>query len=278
MRILLDFGYPGKFGSYPLMPDVHSVEEVLVSAAATVFNIDGDAWPRASRLRWESASRTDRGVGALSNAAAFSVQGKPEHAATAVAGISNLTMKDEVFVRRFALVDDNFSPRKQAQSRKYRYFLPPGLIGNDEKAKEALELFRGRHDFSVFSKRDKSRSVDTHCTIHHIDLIPWGEGYILTVAGDRFLWNMIRKITRAVIDLSRGKINTASISEALSHQGTYRPGTQAAAGLYLWKINFNSEIEKLFKEVKIKRNMKSTAYLDRAWAGVLENMGRFKLP
>lgn len=282
MRILLEFGYPGKFGSYPLMPGVLSVEEVLLNAIGTVFNVDGDAWSLASHLQWESASRTDRGVGALSNVGAFTIQGEYHDIASAINGISNLTLRDDVFIRSFALVDENFSPRRDAHNREYRFFLIPGTIGNEERAHEALEAFRGKHDFSLFSKRDKSRRVDPYCTIQEIVLLPWGDGYILDVIADRFLWNMIRKITKSIVDVSYGKVSVKLLEDALTGQGKYRPGTHSAHGLYLWRIGFDNKIEREFREIdgirRIKRNMVNSAYLERAWIEVLENMGGFRLP
>ncbi len=95
----------------------------------------------ASRFRF--ASRTDRGVSALGNVAAFDTGFSRQALLRAV----NSAVED-VYIYGLAEVPRTFTPRR-AQGRWYRYMMSSEGL-DMEKVAECSRLFVGRHDFRRF--------------------------------------------------------------------------------------------------------------------------------
>jgi len=197
MRVALRFGYDGRrFHGYARQPNVHTVEGEILRALDRI---------NARHIRFRSASRTDRGVSAISNVVAFDTNFRPEEHPRAL----NANM-DWVFVNGWAEVDIDFDPRK-ARMRWYRYH----LFGEHdiEVMKDVASLFTGKHDFSVFARMEEGRNP-----VREIKRIEFGEEEgisFIDIRAQSFLWQMVRRLVGAMFSVESGERSIEDVERAL---------------------------------------------------------------
>lgn len=160
------------------------------------------------------ASRTDRGVSALSNCIVLDVVGRK--------GLDQFVPSLNAELADIAVVaateaPEAFHPRR-ASMRAYRYALlcrngvEPGAL------LEAAQLFVGHHNFQAFSRRDKKRHGKPHAyesTIESISVAPHGPLALITVRGSRFWWNQIRRMVPAMEAYARSECTLGDLRRML---------------------------------------------------------------
>ena len=198
-RYAVRIAYPGdRFFGSQIQPGLRTVEGQVLQDLQLVTRQD------AGSMDVRFSSRTDKGVSALGNVLALSTDMDIVTLLKAV----NANSKD-VFYTGFAEVGEGFNPR-HASARTYRYTIPrcddPASIGRNAR------LFVGEHDFKRFCRPDGKPTV---LTVDSVDAEPFGDGIILTFRARYFLWNMIRRMTGALLDVDAGSRTPEDISRAL---------------------------------------------------------------
>ncbi|MCH3977563.1 MAG: tRNA pseudouridine(38-40) synthase TruA [Candidatus Methanomethylophilus sp.] len=184
------------------------------------------------RIDLRFASRTDAGVSALGNAIAFYTEFKdPETMLRALNSVS-----DGVYYLAYREVDDAFNPRI-ADKRYYRYSCPADRM--DLPAfREAAELFEGHHDFKRFAKNETGKS--TVMAIDSVDVRLRGNIIETDFCANYFLWNQIRRIMAAVMQVGLGMSSLQDVKEILAgRDGTF--GLAKPEGLTLLDVTFPGE-------------------------------------
>jgi tRNA pseudouridine38-40 synthase len=196
------------------------------------------------------AGRTDTGVHALGQVAAFSLQRTIADAPLAAA--LNGLMPRDVSVREATTAPEQFSPRYWAISRRYEYRILPRAQRsaladrwawhvpwdlNVEAMGRAAAALVGAHDFGAFgrppqgrnSRRTVSRAVVSQC------------GVLLTVSleADAFLRRMVRTIVGTLADVGRGRLGPDSVAEALVAAKDPVAAAAPAKGLVLAAVAYN---------------------------------------
>lgn len=200
MRVALKIAYDGtRFSGSQRQPEVRTVDGECIFVLKKIGAIAG---PKESRF--QSASRTDRGVSAAGNVIAFDTRVEKK----ALLGSFNSAARD-VWAWGIASVPDDFNARRAVQ-RWYRYHLPGAL--DKQRALTAADAFRGRHDFRRFArvKTDTVRILDS------LELNPAGAFLCLDIRGRSFLWSMVRRIASAVELYSKGEVSMSDIEAALA--------------------------------------------------------------
>ena len=198
MRVALRFGYDGRrFHGYARQPNVKTVEGEILRA---LDRID------ARHIRFRSASRTDKGVSAISNVIAFDTNFRPEELPKALNANT-----EHIFFHGWSEVDMEFDPRK-ARMRWYRYH----LFGEHdiEAMKDVAELFIGRHDFSGFARMEEGKNP-----VRAIDSIEFHEEnglYVVDIRAQSFLWQMVRRLIGAMFSVEMGERTVNDVQRALS--------------------------------------------------------------
>ena len=199
------------------------------------------------------ASRTDAGVSALGNVITFYTEFKDLGLLLqAVNSISH-----GVYYTAAVEIDDAFNPR-MAWKRYYRYIVPEFGIDLD-KFVMAAKLFEGHHDFKRFAKNETGRS--TVMAIDSID-VRYENGLIITdFCADYFLWNQIRRIMAAVLQVSKGMSSLDDVKAKLAGEdGTF--GIAKPDGLTLLDVTYQ-DLE--FKRPDIppyEKRLRRDLYLD----------------
>lgn len=230
IRIALRFAYDGAGfpNGYARQPERGTVEDALVQALGSEGYVDGS---------WTTGSRTDKGVSALENVAAC-VLDRPHLNGLAPALQSRLP--DGVWILGAATVGDDWNPRHHAV-RTYSYLAPKRGESLDSMQRAATR-FEGTHDMRGFARlephRDPVRTVDG-CRVADA-----GDTWEFTVSSPGFLWNQVRRMVDAMLQVGRGSLTVRDIDEALE-TGTQHPRMDLAppGGLLLRSVRYTPDLD-----------------------------------
>ncbi|MBX7190867.1 MAG: tRNA pseudouridine(38-40) synthase TruA [Sandaracinaceae bacterium] len=229
------------FHGWARQPGTRTVQGVLESAVACMAGHEAVV---------RGAGRTDRGVHALGQVAAFdSERSIPPHGW--LRGL-NQTLPDDVSVRQADACEPGYQPRFDAIDKTYRYVvltdaercpllrhrawrLPPRLWHPSRTAAltaaDALDVaamrgaaarLLGTHDFRAFRAADDEREQTTR-TLHGLEISPgWADDprqIAFTVRGSAFMKNMVRILVGTLIEVGRGRFDADRVSALLGPQG-----------------------------------------------------------
>ncbi|MFF2455767.1 tRNA pseudouridine(38-40) synthase TruA [Peribacillus simplex] len=214
------------------------IENVLTEMAGEKIEIIG-------------CSRTDAGVHALAQIANFKIGENLTEAE--IMNYLNRYLPRDISIVEVRLVPDRFHARYNAKDKTYLYkiwnepytnpFMRKYSMHVEKKLditrmKKACQHFIGVHDFTAYSNA-KSKKKSMVREIYSID-IEEDAGFIqITVRGDGFLYNMVRKIVGTLIEVGLGEIDAGNIPSILESKERIQTGPMAeAAGLYLVKVDF----------------------------------------
>lgn len=227
----------------------HTVAGVLQTSFERVF---GHA------IKVVGASRTDAGVHALGQVARFYTSRalRPERLlkswnAALPADIHirsleplELTLAQRVFHPQHNVAQKTyyyhfFTRRPLPHHARYGYYFPHAF--DEQKLRACLQTFVGTHDFvSLCAHPERQRS--TVCSLDTVSLeyLQRYNMYRVTIRGNRFLHNMIRRMVGAALKVaSTENLSPADIQKALRVPGVYNyVPTAPAQGLVLRKIEY----------------------------------------
>ena len=214
------------------------------------------------RVVLHGASRTDSGVHALGQVAAFTCSGD-DHEPDAPRGCGwplsrgterlrralNGRLPEDVVVTSVEAVHAEFNPIRDATSKAYSYTLHVGRERplwdrrfvhqvHDELDLEAMRraasLLTGTHDFAAFAAAGHGRQ-STVRTIFSCDVTPVSPDRLrIDVSGNGFLWNMVRILAGTLVEIGRGRRTPESVPEIIASGRRERAGpTLPPTGLRL---------------------------------------------
>lgn len=248
--ICLRLAYEGTdFSGWQAQPGRRTVQGTL---AAAIRAVSGE------ELRPRATSRTDAGVHALDQVAAFTTCSGLSAATWARALDANLPA--DVGVVAACGVPPDFDPLAVAVAKLYRYRIHDGpgrpvlqrsMVwhwrgGLDvERMREAAVHLVGEHDFSSFEKTPSTRASKVR-TIHRLEVRrpgadaaaaglvagfasrPSGSDEVwIEVEGNGFLHNMVRIIAGSLVMIGAGRRPAAWLAEALAARSRPAAGPTA---------------------------------------------------
>ena len=200
------------------------------------------------------SGRTDAGVHALGQVANFITNSNIP--AEKFSYALNNILPDDIVIRSSKQVPESFHARFNAIGKKYRYviynsrqrsalhrnrayFVPYSL--ELHLMEKAMEYFVGTHDFTAFKASDSSVKTSVR-TITGTWLKKEDEIITFEVAGNGFLYNMVRIIAGTIIEAGMGKIAPDSIPYIIESRDRKKAGRTAPPhGLYLMEVYYPEE-------------------------------------
>ncbi|MCA9285505.1 MAG: tRNA pseudouridine(38-40) synthase TruA [Phycisphaerales bacterium] len=231
----------------PGLPPLRTVQGVLEAAVRDVV--------RAPVLV-VGASRTDAGVHALGQVAAFSAETSVPVERMPLAITSRLP--EDVQVREAAIVADDFDPIGDCRSKGYRYRVlhtgPPAHWPDlfqrrttyfsyhaldPDRMDEAARLLEGEHDFASFAQASHGRETTVR-TIHSCRVRATGPYALeLDVSGSGFLYNMVRIVAGTLVEVGRGRLVPEDMTRIIAAQDRRAAGpTLPPEGLCLMWVRY----------------------------------------
>ena len=266
--VKLTVAYDGAaYAGWQTQPDLPTVQATLETALSTLTG---------GPVRVRAAGRTDAGVHALGQVAAFRTAAPipPDRFGPALRPL----LPADITVLAGEAVPDGFHATRDAVRKTYRYVIlnrespDPLLVGRawwlrpladgrglDLPAmRAAAASLVGTHDFAGFQTQGSPRP-DTIRTLFDVtvrrcggwdlweprpldELDRTGRGgpfVVIEATGDGFLYNMVRAIAGTLADVGRHRRGVPSVAELLSNPDRTLAGpTAPAGGLYLVRVAY----------------------------------------
>ncbi len=202
------------------------------------------------------AGRTDAGVHATGQCGRFATTNRIP--AERVPLALNRVLDRAVRVLSAREVDEDFHPRYSARSRVYRYTIENAVIANPllrnvaahisqkldvDAIRDAAKVFIGQHDFTAWQSAGSPanttvRTVSKLSVRKRRDIL--GSSLIeIEIEADAFLYQMVRNIVGALIEVGRGRLTAEDIQRLTAGRDrTLCPPPAPPQGLCLVKVKY----------------------------------------
>ncbi|HDQ25459.1 MAG TPA: tRNA pseudouridine(38-40) synthase TruA [bacterium] len=205
-------------------------------------------------VKTTGASRTDAGVHAYGQVVNFRAH-TPLDAAGMKAVLNGL-LPEDIRVINASLCNPGFNARHNVRKKLYRYVIRNSGImypfyrdfcwhldkkTDTEKIKAVLPLFEGVKDYFSFT-RSGGETENYERRVDSIKMTCRGRDIFLDFTAKSFLYNMIRKITAALVCVGDGEMNEGDIRKMFEARDRRLCRHLAPpGGLYLVKIIYERE-------------------------------------
>ncbi|AMA74396.1 tRNA pseudouridine(38-40) synthase TruA [Aneurinibacillus thermoaerophilus] len=207
-----------------------------------------------------ASGRTDSGVHAREQVAHFVTTSRIP--ADRLVPAMNTFLPDDIVVLHAVDVPMDFHARYDVTEKTYKYRIlnqdTPDPFIRDwayhvkapldiEKMRAAAAYFLGTHDFTSFCSmrtqvEDKVRTIyEVTIEVTQRDKFVPGQGLDiwLTFRGNGFLYNMVRMMTGALVEVGKGRWEVDYVKWMLeAKNGTIAKANVPPQGLYLWKVEY----------------------------------------
>ena len=206
-----------------------------------------------ARVELGGAGRTDAGVHALAQVAHLKLRQNPRQTyrpKDIYFGLNDRLPADICLLD----VEDahpNFHARHDAMARSYLYQISTRKTAFAKKRvwwvkdnldvaamAKATKLLIGRHDFVAFSKQDATRPDESTIVVVQAAEITMDDHLILfRITASHFLWNMVRRIVGALMEVGRHKLTDKEFAAQLHNESRETVAlTAPPSGLFLERI------------------------------------------
>ena len=248
-RVKIVVAYDGtNYCGWQVQPNGLSVQEVLEKHLSDLL---------CEEIRITGASRTDAGVHALGNVAAFNTSARM--AADRISFAMNTRLPADIRIQESAEVPMEFHPRFANTVKTYEYRIfnrkfpdPTKRLYSFfyhypldvEKMQRAASYLVGEHDFKSFCMAASAVGKPTCRNVHEISFAQeevMGERtVVITVKGNAFLHSMVRTIVGTLVMVGRGRRKPEWVADVLQACDRCAAGENApAAGLVFWNVSYD---------------------------------------
>jgi len=247
-RIKIQLSYDGTdYHGWQVQPGLQTIQGALEQV---ISEIEGN------RVQVAGSGRTDAGVHALAQVAAFTIE-NPIPVGNLVRAMNRLLARD-IRVLKAEEAHLDFHPRFQAKAKTYEYRMLRSEICppferryvyhhpyplRAEEMIAAAALLEGEHDFTAFAATDDRDELPGNSKVRTIfcsRLVQEGDRLIYRVTGSGFLKHMVRNIVGLLLETGKGNVDRAGILTRLEPGCGIPPGpTAPARGLYLISVEYN---------------------------------------
>jgi tRNA pseudouridine38-40 synthase len=245
-RIRVTVSYDGtEFFGWQVQPGLTTIqgeiERVLAEIEGGPVHVDG-------------SGRTDAGVHALGQVAAFSLE-NPIPCENLVKAMNRLLPR-AIRILDAAETLEAFHPRYNASAKTYEYRIwrgaicPPTLrlyvchhpyVLDEQRMAEAAAQIEGEHDFSAFSASDSSDALGRSKvrTVYLSRLAREGDLLLYRVRGSGFLKHMVRMIAGTLMEAGKGNLSRDDIAARLLPGFAGKAGpAMPPSGLFLVSVEY----------------------------------------
>lgn len=268
---LLTIAYDGsEFHGWQRQPSEKTVQGHLEQTFSRLFDRE---------IRLDGTSRTDAGVHALGQQASFSAElGIPTDRLARVMNNALCGCEEgsyalsPVRILEAREVPEGFHARFDSRGKKYVYRILPGktdifrrnyvyhipsavcITGKgvregggegilDVKAMDAAaKSLVGTHDFKSFEASGGTPREITVRTMFEAGVYEAGDEIVFEIAGDGFLYNMVRIITGTLVEVGLGRRTPEETEQIIEAKDRTRAGhTAPPYGLYLKRVYYDTD-------------------------------------
>jgi tRNA pseudouridine38-40 synthase len=248
-RIRITLSYDGtSFHGWQVQPGLATVQAEVERVISEI---------EEAPVHVEASGRTDAGVHALAQVAAFTIR-NPIPCDNLRRAMNRLLDK-AVRVLAVSETDDAFHPRFDAVCKRYEYRMHRDEVClpferlyvhhhpfplDEERMAEAAGLYLGEHDFSAFAASDEKDALGHSKvrTIYASTLARNGALLVYAVEGSGFLKHMVRNLVGALVEVGKGNLTLDQLRDLIDAPGARKAGpTVPASGLFLIWVRYRSK-------------------------------------
>jgi len=240
-RYLMTVAYDGaRYGGYAKQKHGNTVQNMLEMTLEKYFG---------TKVKTTEASRTDAKVHALCQKVMFDV-GQELSARKVLMQLNELLPRNIVIVDLVAVKLD-FHCRYAVINKTYEYVIARNFDVRHadyvwyvahaldvDKMREASRPLVGKHDFAAF-KSAKATTDGSVRTVYFLEILERAGEVVIRINADGFLYNMVRLIVKALVDVGSGVEDVNYVERLLKLKE--KPDNLASApaqGLTLVEINY----------------------------------------
>lgn len=242
-NIKLTIEYDGKeYNGWQKQPNKLNIQGEIEKAIQNVMG---------KQVELIGSGRTDAGVHALGQVANFKIDSDFPIEKMVIA--INSQLKKSIRIKSVEEVDENFHSRYNCHSKTYMYVIDNSKMGtaiyrnltchipqplNVESMKIAATYLVGEHDFASF-KSSGTSSKSSVRTIYKAEVLKEQEKVIIKLAGNGFLYNMVRIISGTLVEVGLGNIEAQEMEKIIQAKDRKKAGkTLPAQGLFLLNVDY----------------------------------------
>jgi tRNA pseudouridine38-40 synthase len=245
-RIRIEVAYDGTdYHGWQAQPGLATIQGTLEQVMSEI---------EGAPVQVAGSGRTDAGVHALAQVAAFSIA-NPIPVENLLRAMNRLLPVD-IRVTRTVEASEDFHPRFAAKAKTYEYRIYRGEVCPPfvrryvthhpyplyvEKMTELAPLLEGEHDFTAFAGADtKDEIVASKVrTIFSSKVALQGDLLTYRVRGGGFLKHMVRNIVGVLLEAGKGNVGHESLLARLEPGCTIPVGPSTPArGLFLISVEY----------------------------------------
>ncbi|MBP1950037.1 tRNA pseudouridine(38-40) synthase TruA [Virgibacillus litoralis] len=244
-KIKCIISYDGtNFSGFQIQPRTRTVQGELEKALTKIH--------KGEHIRVHASGRTDTGVHARGQTIHFETPFTlpPQNWKQAL----NTLLPADLNVYKVAVVPDSFHARYDVAEKEYRYYIwnerekdvfkqnymyqfPYPL--DIQAMQYACRYFEGTHDFTTFSSAKATIKGSKIRHMYEVSCHKEGNQIEFIFRGSGFLYNMVRIIIGALLDIGQGRREPSDITDLLEKKDRRLLGeTVPAQGLYLWQVKY----------------------------------------
>jgi tRNA pseudouridine38-40 synthase len=245
-RVRITVSYDGTdYHGWQIQPSLPTIQGTLEDVAAQL---------EKTPVQVTGSGRTDAGVHALAQVAAFSIDNPIpiENLRRAM----NRQLPPAIRILGAADEHPDFHPRYDAVAKTYEYRIFRGEVCppfewryihhypyrlDHQRMIDAAGVFEGEYDFSAFAAADHSDAEGKSKvrTVYSSSLLVEGNRMLFRVRGRGFLKHMVRNLAGALIEVGKGNLDADAIREFLNPGYPRKAGpTAPAKGLFLMNVEY----------------------------------------
>lgn len=248
-RLTLVLAYRGDgFGGWQVQPEGPTVQGAVEASLSRLCD---------QPIRVHAAGRTDAGVHAWGQVAAFDTSSRLE-TADMLRGLRAI-LPPGVWPRFLGAVEPKFHPRYNARGKTYDYFLQPeaqsGLFLepfcwplkdklDPEAMSAALAQIVGLVDMAAFASQGSEANGSTLRQLTQANLSQQPDGlWRVRLSGSGFLRHCVRNLVGGLVQVGRGKLPASALKEMSDAGRRLYPGPKAPpGGLYLNRVYYQKNL------------------------------------
>ena len=243
MKYLIKFSYDGSsYSGFQTQKGLETVQEKMEEALKIVNN--------NQRTPIIATGRTDKGVHALCQYGHANIDVNITEKKLKRALNSNLP--DDIHVISTQIVDKDFHARYNVKEKEYQYKINVGEYNplqrnyifqynyklDTNSMKEAIQVFKGTHDYRAFVTDNKEKENCTR-TITEVNITEENNIITITFKGDGFLRYQVRNMVGLLIKVGENKLSTKDVERILESKDRTKSGkTAPPQGLYLVNVKY----------------------------------------
>jgi len=243
MKVRIKLEYDGSnYSGWQLQVGQDSIQARLEAALERIF---------ASHVRVHGSGRTDAGVHALGQVAAFELPRDFE--LDELKRAMNALLPPDIAIIDATAASGDFDPRRDARLRAYEYrvlnrdrrsvfdyryaWLVPSLLNLDAMNEAAGRLI-GEHDFASF----RSLGSEETTTLRRVYLSEWRrdrDRFIYRVEAGSFMRHMVRTMVATMVEAGHGKLAPGQVTALIeARDRSLAPASAPPQGLFLIEVRY----------------------------------------